>query len=369
MCYALGMMRIALIAGIWISLLNVPLLASARALGGSLPAQQLFYSQAAQGFPNLYVMDVERGLSQLFVRNTDPYSLAWSPDGEQLAFASDPNGRGLEIYVAGAYSGAAQRITTEETSNYAPRWINDNKAIMFARFDRISSQRWAMIDLASGLIQPHPIDQIIDPQTERAWSPDGRQVAFILRRQETLLNEILVGNAECLSALVVCAEPLRRLRPGPSVRYGIAGLRWSPDGRSIAFSAFTSGTDNRDIYLIDTQRTGAQRISSHRAADVGPVWSPDGRKLAFLSNRDGLLQLYMLNLDCLPHDCESSVRQLTRDSGSLSMESVWSPDGRLIAFVSDRDGNHEIYVVNVEDGSVRRLTVDPRKNDAPSWRP
>ena len=363
----LVMMRMMLYIGLSISLLNLPLLAGAQALGVRLPAQQLFYSQTTQDFPNLYVMDVERSLSQLFMRHADPYSLAWSPGGEQLAFATDPNGRGLEIFVAGSYGESARRVTNEETRNYAPRWL-DNQTIMFARFDRISSQRWAVVDLASGLIQPHPIDRIIDPHTERAWSPGGQQVAFVIRRQETLLNEILLGDAECLSGLTVCAEPLRRLRPGPSVRYGVAGLRWSPAGRSIAFSAFTSGTENRDLYIIDTERTGAQRVTRHAAADVGPVWSPDGGKLAFLSNRDGLLQLYLLDLDCLPNDCESGVRQITSE-GSISMEPAWSPDGRMIAFVSDRDGNSEIYTANVEDGSVRRLTVDPLKNDSPSWRP
>lgn len=364
MCYAIGMIRMMLYIGLGMNLLHLPLLTGARVLGESLPTQQLYYSQTAQGFPNLYVMDVERGLSLLFVRYADPYSLAWSPDGSQLAFASDPNGRGLEIFVGGANGEAARRVTSEETRNYAPRWI-DNQAIMFARYDRISSQRWAVIDLATGVIHAHPIDQMIEPSTERVWSPDGRRAAFVIRRQETLLNEILLGDRECLSAMARCTEPLRRLRPGPAVRYGITGLRWSPDGRLLAFSAFTSGTENRDIYIIDTERTGAQRLTRNAAADVGPVWSPDGQKLAFLSNRDGLLQLYV----CLPVDCEASLRQLTTNRTTPALEPAWSPDGRLIAFVSDRDGNTEIYTVNVADGSLRRLTVDPRKNDSPTWRP
>ena len=85
---------------------------------------------------------------------------------------------------------------------------------------------------------------------------------------------------------------------------------------------------------------------STRADVQTPAWSPDGRKLAFVSRRDGNSEIYVMNAD------GSAQENLTRQPANDSQPS-WSPDGRKIAFVSRRDGNSEIYVMNA-DGS--RLT-------------
>jgi Tol biopolymer transport system component len=83
-----------------------------------------------------------------------------------------------------------------------------------------------------------------------------------------------------------------------------------------------------------------------------PAWSPDGRKLAFVSRRDGNSEIYVMNSD------GSAQENLTRQPANDSHPS-WSPDGRKIAFVSRRDGNSEIYVMNADGSGLRNVTRTP----------
>jgi Tol biopolymer transport system component len=85
-------------------------------------------------------------------------------------------------------------------------------------------------------------------------------------------------------------------------------------------------------------------------------------KIAFVSDRDGNAEIYTMNAD------GSGVMRLTNSPGRDDYPS-WSPDASRIAFASERDGNPEIYVVNADGGGVTRLTNDPAPDSQPSWSP
>ena len=93
-----------------------------------------------------------------------------------------------------------------------------------------------------------------------------------------------------------------------------------------------------------------------------PAWSPDGRKLAFVSRRDGNSEIYVMNAD------GSEQENLSRQPASDSHPS-WSRDGRKLAFVSRRDGNAEIYVMNADGSGLRNVTRTPRDDLGPAWSP
>ena len=93
-----------------------------------------------------------------------------------------------------------------------------------------------------------------------------------------------------------------------------------------------------------------------------PKWSPDGEKIAFVSYRDGNLKIFVMDAD------GNNRTRLTKDSGG-NASPAWSPDGEKIAFHSTRDGNHEIYVMEADGSNQTRLTNDSGDNDTPAWSP
>ncbi len=89
-------------------------------------------------------------------------------------------------------------------------------------------------------------------------------------------------------------------------------------------------------------------------------WSPDGEKIAFVTKRDGNFDLYVMNAD------GSGLRRLTRGA-AWDGGPAWSPDGRKFAFVSKRDGNDEVSVINVDGTGLRNLTRSPAQDGHPKW--
>jgi TolB protein len=137
---------------------------------------------------------------------------------------------------------------------------------------------------------------------------------------------------------------------------------WSPDGSSLAYVSFEQRLPT--VY-VQTLKTGDRHIvSSHAGVNQAPAWSPDGSKLALvLSTRDGNLDVYVLDL---------SSQQLTRitDDPGIDTEPQWSKDGQSIYFTSDRAGGPQIYKVGIKPGDKpRRLTFQGSYNARPRISP
>jgi TolB protein len=79
-----------------------------------------------------------------------------------------------------------------------------------------------------------------------------------------------------------------------------------------------------------------------------PAWSPDGRKIAFVSDRTGNSEVYVMNAD------GTGQRNLTRNP-AFDADPTWSPDARKIAFASNRDGKYGVYVMNADGSGQRRV--------------
>jgi Tol biopolymer transport system component len=98
-----------------------------------------------------------------------------------------------------------------------------------------------------------------------------------------------------------------------------------------------------EIYVINADGSGQRRLTRNRAKDIAPVGSPDGRRIAFASDRDGNFELYVMAAN------GSRPRRLTWNAG-VDADPTWSPDGRRIAFESKRGESSEIYVMNADGG-------------------
>ncbi len=122
----------------------------------------------------------------------------------------------------------------------------------------------------------------------------------------------------------------------------------SPDGKRIAFSYLG------DIWVVESIGGTARPVTMHQAHDIYPVFSPDGKQLAFASNRHGSYDVYVVSVD------GGRPRRLTYDS-AMDLPTGWSPDGKSILFASMRSAGfpsgYDLYTVPVDGGAERRITT------------
>jgi TolB protein len=141
---------------------------------------------------------------------------------------------------------------------------------------------------------------------------------------------------------------------------------WAPSGNEIAYASAPNGSF--EIWIADSNGNLGRRITSFRGGTVSPTYNPKtGSQMAFISDRTGLPQLYIMNTD------GSGVQQMT-DGGYASSPS-WSPNGQFVAFAWDRKygpgapGGQDIYIMEVATKRWWQLTHDGGRCDFPSWSP
>ena len=151
-----------------------------------------------------------------------------------------------------------------------------------------------------------------------------------------------------------------------SDRAGInIGGVWSPHGRVMAATLSSEG-GNPDIYLMGEDGKGAKRLTDHWASDVSPTWSPDASKIAFVSDRGGAPNVYVLDVDK-----PATATRLTFDSNGAGKDNqapVWSPRGDRIAFQSRIGGTWQVCTMKPDGSDVRQLTTGGNNED-PAWSP
>jgi Tol biopolymer transport system component len=222
-------------------------------------------------------------------------------------------------------------------------------------------------------------------QTSPAWSPDGKLIAFVSRRDGP--GHIFVMNADGTGTRRVTTGPMEDDHPswsadgkkivfgregalfvvpsagGPAKRVGkgfgnAADPAWSPDGKHIAYDYRRPGFNIREIWLMNADGTGIRKLTSLGAKSSLPAWSPDGSKIAYESDAAApgkaanIFTVELVNGQSF-HLSESDIDEI---------QPTWAPDGVTVTFA--RDGS----LWNVRIDNETKLTDGPN-DSAPAWNP
>jgi len=119
-------------------------------------------------------------------------------------------------------------------------------------------------------------------------------------------------------------------------------------------------TGHKELYVMDYDGQNLRKLTADRSIIMSPAWSPDGRVLAYVSYRDR-------NPDLFGLDMESGRRWKISGAEGLNISPAWAPNGRRLALALSKDGGAEIYTMTMEGNDLERLTYGIADNVSPSW--
>ena len=219
--------------------------------------------------------------------------MAWSPDGERLAFVSKSKGKDALFIYSLTKNRTERRWRLDLGIIRSPAWSPDGKAIVFTGWRHGNGDLYAL-DLENGKLDQLTNDRF--DEQEPAFSPDGKYLVFASDRPAAESDLTL------------------------------------PDTASV----FVYGSYN--IFLLDRATSRVRPLTVNAGKNQSPVFSPDSRRVAFVSDRNGIYNLYV-------HDLDSAIVYPITNSISGCFTPSWSPDGEQIAFSGFYHGGFDVFVM------------------------
>ena len=353
------------------------------------------------------------GSSEMRRLTTDPavdYSPSWSPDGRLIAFCRHAEGDArATIHLVSPLGGSNRKLGDLPVSTAGLgtwwsggqlSWSPDGQWLVAGR-DRAKDETAPeagglhLIPVQGGASRPITAPKAPGYDIAPALSTDGHRLAYASCSNAEAWVQCHLFVVE-LGADLAPKGAARSLTQQPET---ISGITWARDGQSVIYDSllglwrigvegghsperveiagratrpatalsrdrlvFVQHEWDTDIYRFDAGRPSRVVLASS-LSDHNPNLSPDGRRVAFESQRSGEgNEIWLAEAD------GSNPVQLTHGPGLLQGTPRWSPDGRRIAFDSQGEDKHyDIWTIDVDGGSLRHLTQDPGDKVTPSW--
>jgi len=316
-----------------------------------------------------------------------------SPRSGRIAFMSDRDGN-WDIYIMDRDGNNVQNLTNSPAREGIPIHAAGQDKLIFA-----SDQGGPTLDVFTIDLDGNNANNITQtPDSNEipiSWSPDGNYVVFASDRDGA--SQIFLVESSGAGLLNLTQRDAAQSfddwsgetnqfilttasATGPSLTitnldgdtrqavtdgsYPAGGGHWSPDGQKVAYMAIGPEGSALDIFVSDVSGGEAVNLTQSASNDSFPRWSPDGTKIAFVSDRDGNSEIYVMDAD------GSNQTNLTNSPGQESVQGdyAWSPDGTQILFHSNRDDNDvEIYVMDADGSNQVNLSHTPGTDYFSVW--
>ncbi|MGA2772866.1 MAG: protein kinase [Bryobacteraceae bacterium] len=286
--------------------------------------------------------------------------LSWTPDAKWLAFG-DPEPQSQPItalWGTAVDTGERRRLTTFRTKSAtaqvplgdsAPAISPDGRTLAFFR----QATPW--------VFEPYTLrlapDLRPDGEPEKVTAPGYASAAGIAWTAD---SREIVYSAGGERARSLWRVPVSGGRAPKRLPYAFPEALYPAIARTSSHLAYTFSLLNVNLWRLDIRTGERKRLIGSSLTNTHPKYSPDGRKIAFRSNRTGNEEIWT---------CEangSNCVQITSFDGPILGSPSWSPDGRWLALDCAK-GGYRIYVVSADGGTPRPLTDYPAHGNTPSW--
>ena len=289
----------------------------------------------------------------------DAVYLAWSPDSNSLVVTDSPgDGQPDALFVISLETGEKRPLSNPQPpvlADTSPAVSPDGRSLVFLRRTSWGSGELHLLPLEKGLTAAGEPKRLTPAELRAdypAWMPDGKEIIFSAKGS--------------LWRLAVPGENTATRIPYVGEDSLMPAISRSQPGKPARLVYVRSFTDS-NIWRVETPAPGAPSTSlpvmaiSSTKTEYHCHFSPDGRRVAFISNRSGEPQVWVSDPD------GSNAVQLTSMDALDTNVPYWSPDGQLIAFSSTGESEFDIYVVPAVGGKPRRLTSHPAIDLGPTF--